>query len=107
MDDDEHEATHGLVMPFVVTTSHGGPYDDKAFVAGYTAGRIDAKLEAVRTIYAKIEAYVDPALVPQLDLIAMQHGYSFTHKPWDDFPYEWTRATFEPVASTPWPEEQT
>ena len=31
-----------LVMPFVVVTSAGGPYDDESYVAGFEASRVDA-----------------------------------------------------------------
>lgn len=35
---------YALVMPFTVVASVGGPYDDDAFAAGFTAGRIDCLL---------------------------------------------------------------
>lgn len=35
-----------LVMPFVVCTSEGGPYEDESFVAGWDLGTLDARLDA-------------------------------------------------------------
>lgn len=98
MTDDAHE--YGLVMPFVVCEDQGGPYDAKAFVAGYTASNLDetlrnlAHVRANGLVVATIKRYVPPALVPQLDLIAMRHGFTLTTEPWDEHPEEWTLATF-------------
>jgi hypothetical protein len=63
-----------LVMPFVVTKSRGGPYDDDAYVAGFEAGRLDAILTNNTT--AIVVGPVHSLNRDQLDLIAMQHGYT-------------------------------
>lgn len=68
------EATYEPVMPFVVCRDHGGPYGAKAFVAGYTAGHLDATLRAMKGTAGMVTMWVSPDLVPQLDLIAMHHG---------------------------------
>jgi len=72
-DDESQEAEYRPVMPFVVCASAGGPYDDAAFVAGYEAGSLDAALRTIREVGGVIERWVNPNLVPQLDLIAMRH----------------------------------
>lgn len=89
---DEQEPTFGLVMPFVVVTSVGGPYDDTAFVAGCYYADIDRVLKDWGP--PEYSAYVYPALVPQLDLLAMHHGYTMVSEPWEDHPDDWTLVTF-------------
>lgn len=89
MSDDETE--YDLVYPFVVCASNGGPYEDKAFVAGVRFGQIDEVLKAGVISYS---VTVESALVPQLELLAMHRGCTVTPQPWSDDPY-WTFATFE------------
>lgn len=67
--DDDRE--FGLVMPFTVCESQGGPFDDVAFVAGYRCGVVDAKL-ADGNCEEPVWSHEDE--LPQLDLIAMRHG---------------------------------
>ena len=102
----DFEANYGLVMPFVVTASIGGPYDDTAFVAGYEAGWLDLMLSITNKVGADVRRYVPPELVAQLDLIAMRHGYKLTTEPWDEAPDEWTLATFAAAGSVT-PTEET
>lgn len=98
---DDAEAEYGLVMPFVVCQSKGGPYDDDAFAAGFHAGRIDCWLR-VLPILERIGGKFDTSepemvrspLVPQLDLIAMRHGYVVEAEPWAEHPDEWTAVRF-------------
>lgn len=72
-------AEHTLVMPFVICQSEGGPYEDEAFVAGFTCGTLDAELRALAQLAATPAArWVRPAHLPQVDLIAMHHGYTST-----------------------------
>jgi hypothetical protein len=67
----------GLVFPFVVCQSHGGPYDDTAFVAGYQAGRIDSALAAATAVGVDRATFtVRTALTPQLELVGMHHGFT-------------------------------
>lgn len=77
MSDDEPD--FGLLMPFVVCTSGGGPYEDGPFVAGYRLGLLDGFLEHGRPDVH--ELMVQSADVPQVDLIAMRHGYTMTSAP--------------------------
>lgn len=65
-------ADYDLVMPFVVVTSKGGPYDDEAFVAGYRIGAIDAEM---RHRALSVSATCRAPDEPQIDLVAMRHGY--------------------------------
>jgi hypothetical protein len=74
-----------LVMPFVACASNGGPYDDDAFVAGYHAGQIDRSLAAVAAVGGtelRVTTYAQ--LLPQLDLIAMQHGFQVASEAAED-----------------------
>lgn len=90
-----------LVMPFVVCTSQGGPYDDAAFVAGVRMQQIDAILAAGPADCGWVyRVAVEPTLAPQLDLVAMQHGYAMTHEPWEPHPDEWVLATFTRVKAS-------
>lgn len=70
MGDGEANSAYELVMPFVVTASHGGPYADESYVAGYRCGQIDERLGLFREWSGPIEAEV----LKQVDLIAMKHG---------------------------------
>lgn len=94
------EGEFGLVMPFVACESNGGHYQDHAFVAAYSAANLDETLRHLAHLTtngltaATVERYVPPQLVPQLDLIAMRHGFTLTTEPWDEHPDEWTKATF-------------
>lgn len=93
---------YGLVMPFVVCEDQGGPFDSGAFVAGYECGACDLMLHSLKRVGGTFQRYVDPRIVAQLDLIAMQHGYEVTSEPWNEHPDEWTLVTFAPAAT---PEE--
>ncbi len=85
---DNEEDFYGLVMPFVVVKSKGGPHNDGDYVAGYESGYLDRLLETRDT--ALIERYVHTSIVPQLDLICMRHGYSIVSEVWVDSD-DWTR----------------
>ena len=74
----DNESEYGLVMPFVVCASQGGPYDDRAFVAGWECGALDQVLAVLRPYGATINRWVKPELLPQLDLIAMKHSLVMT-----------------------------
>lgn len=97
-----HEAEYGLVMPFVVCQSKGGPYDDDAYVAGYEAGHLDAILRYDAVLRAQGflpqpppgDAPFHAENRPQLDLIAMRHGWSVE---FSDSVEGWVYATFRRV----------
>lgn len=83
--DPAEEASYDLVIPFVACTSKGGLYDDGSFVAGYQAGRIDHALAVMAAIGGtEAKATVATALVRQLDLIAMHHGFKVESEPCTD-----------------------
>jgi hypothetical protein len=69
----DDRAGFGLVMPFTMVMSKGGPYEDKSFTAGYQMGEIAGKLEMRSIAASTYLIYVD--LIDQLDLIAMRFNY--------------------------------
>ena len=86
------EVEFGLLMPFVVCRSQGGPYDDSAFVAGASFGAHMALLEQTKP--EEWAAYVDPQMLRQYDLLAMHGGYKMESEPWDEHPDEWALVRF-------------
>ena len=93
--EDQPTPQYELVMPFVVCASQGGPHDDQAFVAGYRLGRLNRDLELAALIDAQPgPVAVPPGDMPQVDLIAMRHGYTVQAEPWKQAPDEWVTATF-------------
>jgi hypothetical protein len=85
-----------LVMPFVVCRSQGGPYDDQSFAAGWSAGQMWTSL-AVGQATGAVE--VSPGvgsvrrdLLPQVELIAMQHGYRWVEADPPDPAADWAEA---------------
>lgn len=81
-----------IVMPFVVCKSVGGPYEDHAFCAGYALGAVDQYLSIeLPDLY---DITIRTASLPQLDLLAMRHGYVMTQQEGDD---EWTWVLMEKV----------
>lgn len=98
-DDDQPE--YDLVMPFVACASNGGPYDDAAFTAGYQAGGLDKALEILAAAGAsELRATVYTPLVPQLDLVAMRHGFQLDSGACAEAE-GWTFATFRTAAGDP------
>lgn len=85
---------YSLVMPFILCTSEGGPYDDEAFVAGYECGWLDSHLETCKSLLATPDSrYVHTNVLRQLDLICMSHSFRLTKGQVDDSG-EWTWVTF-------------
>lgn len=85
---------YGLVMPFVVCQSQGGPFDDDAYVAGYEMGLLDAHLRHWEPEDLLAQGYLDQTMraenQPQIDLIAMKHGFTAQ---FDDAGDGWTYVT--------------
>lgn len=85
-----------IKIPFVVTTSVGGPYDDDAYAAGWEAAQVEKWLGAVDALACA--GSLRPALpfhtenVPQIDLVAMGHGWKMTV---EDSIDGWAYCTFE------------
>jgi len=98
---DDEDSGYVLLMPFVLSQSNGGPYDDKAFAAGMTCGQFWAELETVAAHGALPRPrYVRPEYIPQLDLIAMHFGYTLTAGDTDSEP-GWQRIDFGPQHPQP------
>lgn len=93
MSEELGEAEYGMVMPFVVCASQGGPHEDGAFVAGFECGKLDTLLEHVHP--PTHDGMYRTDSMPQIDLIAMRHGYVMTAEPWDEHPDQWTRVILE------------
>lgn len=73
---DEHNCSSdgvAMIMPFIAVQSHGGPYEDKGFAAGWMCGVIDHVLQQRR--HKEQRQLVQREMLDQLDLIAMRHGY--------------------------------
>jgi len=75
----DEDAEYGIVMPFTIVQSKGGPHEDSAFTSGYRMGTADMTLSTLNHLgalawdyFARVEEH------DQLDLIAMRHGYSVT-----------------------------
>jgi hypothetical protein len=67
-----------LVVPFVACISHGGPYDDHSFVAGFQAGAVSKMLEMAAVAGAdrvSVHFAVYSDLGKQLELIGMHRGF--------------------------------
>jgi len=74
--DKPEEEGYGLLYPFVCVTSKGGPFDDQAFTAGMTVGRLDMALTVALAAGAdRYRATVPTALVEQLELVGMARGF--------------------------------
>lgn len=83
-----------LVMPFVATESHGGPFDDQSFVAGYAAAQLDQVLRlAAAAQVSSLTATIRVELAGQLDLIGMRWGYGLVVDELASHP-GWATATF-------------
>jgi len=80
-----------LVMPFVTVASKGGPHEDQAFTAGWSMGALDALLEHRRP--PVVEETIQTDCMPQVDLIAMRHGYSAVFEPTDVGGWEFMQLT--------------
>jgi hypothetical protein len=103
MDSPEDDG-YALVMPFVVTASHDGPYDDEAFVAGYEAGGIDAALGVIAAAGgSRLTRTVLTPLLPQLELIGMRHGFLRVTAELCEGTPQWSVVTFEHAQETELP----
>lgn len=79
-------AKHPVRIKLIVTDDAGGPFEFRPFCAGYLAGVVDATMEEGH--YTNLRISVPKELVPQLDLIAMKHGYMVTKvEPDQEAPY--------------------
>jgi hypothetical protein len=87
-------ADYELMMPFVLCKTNGGPFDDEAFTVGWDCGALEAELSTCSRLGATPRArYIKVAVLPQLDLIAMDTKFTLTlgeHSPEG----EWVFVTF-------------
>jgi hypothetical protein len=100
-EDEDAAPQYELVLPFVLVTSKGGPFDDDAFVAGWQCAEIDQALTALAPWGATMAKTVYAQVVPQLDLIAMKHGYAMEttlERDGEPLPEGWAIAAFRPSA---------
>lgn len=72
----EESGEYGLVMPFVIVKSVGGPYDDEAFTVGWEMAELDAWLRAGQRHGAR--KMIHSTAIAQADLLAMKNGYTMT-----------------------------
>jgi hypothetical protein len=77
---DEHD--FNLITPLVVCISNGGPFDDHAFVSGVHYAEWRSRLQVGRPTV--LEGFEYPDLRPQLELLAMELGYTFTFQSYSD-----------------------
>jgi len=86
----------GLAVPFTACASAGGPYDDKAFVGGFDCGVMHTEMRLMRTVGATPAArLVKPGILDQLDLLAMDNGYTIKRGETDPAS-GWVDVTFLP-----------
>lgn len=90
----EHEHSYEMLMPFVVCKSEGGPYEDAPFVAGWSLGYLEARLELAALNFGldPRPIYLPPEVQPQVDLLAMQSGFTVKTTPHSD---DWMLYEFE------------
>jgi hypothetical protein len=68
------EVTYDTAMPFVLCRSHGGPYDDDAFMSGWRLGGLATMLSGPGV--GAVSDSIRPEERRQADLIAMACGYT-------------------------------
>jgi hypothetical protein len=92
-DDHDHgDVEYGLVMPFVVCASKGGPFDDDAYVCGYEMGVLAEELR--RTTEAVVGKTIHTQNVPQADLLGMEAGFQVESRPAEMFGETWSYVRF-------------
>lgn len=85
-DPDETIVRHPT-MAFPIVKSNGGPFDDVSFGAGWNLGSLSARLSTA----ASLDMFVYPQILEsdlstQVDLIAMQFGFSMETEPHPNIP---------------------
>lgn len=82
---------YDLVMPFVTVATQGGPHDDESYVCGFEMGALDVLLDSR---VSAVEQVIHASNLPQVDLIAMKHGYTMTLLDEEDEGWAWIRLTY-------------
>lgn len=67
---------HGLVVPFTSLASSGGPYEDKAYAAGWEMGALMALLSLHREHVHVHAQMIREQNREQAELIAAHNGYT-------------------------------
>ena len=77
---------HELVMPFIVVSSKGGPFDDAAYCAGWEMGFLDYFLGVWRHEDSRhaVDRVIRRENLPQADLLAMMHGAEMSILDWPE-----------------------
>lgn len=83
-----------LVVPFVVVRSKDGPYEDESFCAGVEYGMMREYLDSKRP--AVYSPTTRTALLPQVELLAMECSYDLKIDDWPQCPDGWTAITLSP-----------
>lgn len=81
-------------VPMVLTQSHGGPYEDHAFAAGYQVGSLATAMLWISVPGDVVPARIPRVLVGQLDLLAMAQSLVMDVRDIPGQP-EWVDATFK------------
>lgn len=98
--DEAEEAGYSLVMPFVITKTNGGPFEDDSFVAGVNFAYLDRDIKyAAMLNLVPQDQYVDKRLTPQIDLLAMKGSIRVRFVAYDDF---YVLAQFDTEDGTRW-----
>lgn len=92
IDPDEHPVERSMLVPFVAVASQGGPYDDNSFIAGFACGEAWGAVGAGQ----RFEKPVYPALLDQLDLIAMHFGATIAQRVAEGMETEWAHVVIVP-----------
>lgn len=72
----EEDPEYRLLMPFVLTQSNGGPYEDAAFVSGWSLGALDAEMGICAHLGTVPRPRYLPTLDgPQIELLGMKHNF--------------------------------
>ena len=98
-DADGTEPDYDLYLPFVCVESDGGPYEDRAFAAGWQCGEIAALLASAGDQIATFDTIVYRGVAAQLDLVAMDRGFVCTTEDTDED--DWVHVTFRPATPLP------
>lgn len=88
---------YDMVMPFVTTDGEGGIHDARSYACGWEMGQLDAQLNMTRHLSAvPIALMIHTENLPQVDLIAMKHGFLTMSEAVEGYP-EHTVVGFAPA----------
>lgn len=74
-DDTPGDGDAEMLVPFTVVQSHGGPFEDKAFQAGYNMGRLEARFLAAEHFGLGLPTVpIERTMLEQIDLLAMHYN---------------------------------